>query len=66
MMARPDSPPNGGSLSDDISAVAEWIARRPDGVSVHEIKQRFGKTALQACEAIRLARAVGTKGGAHG
>ncbi len=59
MMARPDSPPNGGSLGDDISAAAEWIASRPEGVSVHEIKQRFGLTALQACEAIRLARAIG-------
>ena len=43
-----ETPPIGGSLSG-----------RPEGVSVHEIKQRFGLTALQACEAIRLARAVG-------
>ncbi|MBN9031633.1 MAG: hypothetical protein BGO05_20800 [Rhizobiales bacterium 63-7] len=54
-----ETPPIGGSLSGSISAAADWIARRPEGVSVHEIKQRFGLTALQACEAIRLARAVG-------
>lgn len=63
MTARPDSPSNGGNLRSDIPAAADWIASRPEGVSVHEIKQRFGMTALQACEAIRLARAVSSERG---
>ncbi len=58
-----ETPPNGGRLDSSISAAADWVASRPGGVSVHEIKQRFGLTALQACEAIRLARAVSSERG---
>lgn len=46
-----------------LSAAVAWIAAHPEGVSVHEIKERFGLSAKEACEAIAMARAVNQHGG---
>lgn len=44
-----------------VQAAAEWLANGRDQTGraiVPEMKIRFGITALQACEAIRLANAL--------
>lgn len=54
------SMPTAGISDTAFPAAVEWIAAHPEGVPVHEVKQRFGMTALQACEAIKAARDAGT------
>lgn len=50
-MRNPDSSPS-------VIAAAQWLAdeREPPRIAVPVLKDKFGLTALEACEAIRLAQ----------
>lgn len=44
-------------MADPIDAAARWLAQQsePPRAAVPELKKRFGLSAVQACEAIKLA-----------
>lgn len=50
-MTAPDEP---------MSAAARWLAAQPEPIPhvIPALKERFGLTGLQACQAIALARQV--------
>jgi hypothetical protein len=57
------NPPDGPDVDSDIEAAALWLRSvtsasvEPRRYIVPELRSRFGLTALEACDAIRLARA---------
>ncbi|PWE52893.1 hypothetical protein DEM27_28615 [Metarhizobium album] len=46
---------------DAVRIAADWIAQQPSGVRIPDIRDRFGLSALEACQAIKLARNVEPK-----
>ena len=50
---------------DTVRIAADWIAQQPTGVRIPEIRDRFRLSALEACQAIKLAREVKSNDGAN-
>lgn len=48
------------TLDDPINAAARWLSAQPGPIPhvIPALKERFGLTGLQACQAIALARNV--------